>query len=91
MVVTSALGSGSEGMVDRLPFSEISILDDQGATQKAKTSSRSHSYSGTSYTIHENLTVPMPEGRTPATLQLRILKDVLEKRVPFEFDNIALE
>jgi hypothetical protein len=78
-------------MIDRLPFSDIAIVDDLGNLSKAKTSSRSHSYSGTSYTIHENLNVPFPEGRTAVALKLRVLKDVMEKRVAFEFADIALE
>jgi hypothetical protein len=78
-------------MIDRLPLSEIAIVDDKGGVSKAKTSSRSHSYSGTSYTIHENLNVPFPEGRTAATLKMRVLKDVLEKRVAFDFADIAVE
>lgn len=90
-VVLTAGTLGNEGMIDRLPFNEIAIVDDQGGLQKSKGSSRNHSYSGTSYTIHENLNVPLPEGRTAASLKLRVLKDVLEKRVPFEYTDIALE
>jgi hypothetical protein len=90
VVLTAAMGA-NDGMIDRLPFSDMAIVDDQGALNRAKTSSRSHSYSGTSYTIHENLSVPFPEGRTPVALKLRVLKDVMEKRVAFEFADIALE
>jgi len=90
VVVTAGMGA-NDGMIDRLPFSEIGIVDDQGGVTRAKTSSRSHSYSGTSYTIHENLSIPFPEGRTAVAMKLRILKDVMEKRIPFEFTDLALE
>jgi hypothetical protein len=90
VLLTAGMGSG-EGMIDRLPFSEIAIVDDQGGLHRSKAPSRTHSYSGTSYSIHENLVVPLPEGRTAVALKLRVLKDVLEKRVPFEFSDIALE
>jgi hypothetical protein len=90
VVLTAAMGA-NDGMIDRLPFSDIAIVDDQGGLNKARTSSRSHSYSGTSYTIHENLSVPFPEGRTAVSLKLRVLKDVMEKRIGFEFADILLE
>jgi hypothetical protein len=90
VVMTVAMGS-NDGMIDRLPFSELSIVDDQGGFHRSPTSSRSHSYSGTAYTIHENLQVPFPEGRTAVGLKMRVLKDVLEKRIAFEFDDIAVE
>ncbi len=90
VVLTAGMGA-NDGMIDRLPFSDIAIVDDLGNLNKAKTSSRSHSYSGTSYTIHENLNVPFPEGRTAVGLKLRILKDVMEKRVAFEFADIPLD
>jgi hypothetical protein len=90
VILTTATPTG-EGLVDRLPSTEISVLDDKGDAHKAPTSSRSHSYSGTSYTIHESLQMPFPEGRTPVTLKLRLLKDVMEKRITFDFENIPLE
>jgi hypothetical protein len=90
LIVTAAMNPG-DPLIDRLPYGEIAVVDDQGARHKPPSSSRSQSYSGTSFTIHENLQVPLPEGRTPVTLKLRVLKDVLEKRVPFEFADIAVE
>jgi hypothetical protein len=90
-VVVTASTTGGDGLIDRLPFSDLVLTDDQGGTHRGKASSRNQSYSGTSYTIHENLQVPLPEGRTAVTLKLRVLKDVLEKRVPFEFSDIQVE
>jgi hypothetical protein len=90
VVVTAGMGA-NDGMIDRLPFSEIAIVDDKGSLHFAKSSSRSHSYSGSSYTIHENLQLPFPEGRTAVALKLRALKDVMEKRVSFDFADLALE
>jgi len=90
VIVTAGTTSG-EPMLDRLPVSDIVVLDELGEEHRSPTSSRSHSFSGTSYTIHENLQVALPENRTPKTLRLRVLKDVLEKRVPFEFSDIPLE
>ena len=90
-VIVSAVTTSGEPMLDRLPVADIVVLDELGGEHRAPTSSRSHSFSGTSYTIHENLQVPLPENRTPKTLRLRVLKDVLEKRVPFEFTDIVLE
>jgi hypothetical protein len=90
LVLTSAVGSGAP-MVDRLPASEIVIVDDAGGEHRSPTTSRSHSFSGTSYTVHEHVQIPFPEGRTPKTLRLRVLKEVLEKRVPFEFEDIRVE
>jgi hypothetical protein len=90
VVLTASTNSG-DGLIDRLPFSDIAVLDDQGGLHRGKSSSRSQSYSGTSYTIQENLTVPFPDARTAVSLKLRVLKDVLEKRVQFEFVDIAVE
>jgi hypothetical protein len=90
-VVVTASTTGGDGLIDRLPFSDLVLIDDQGSTHRGKASSRNQSYSGTSYTIHENLQVPLPEGRTAVTLKLRVLKDVLEKRVNFEFSDIQVE
>lgn len=90
VVMTVAMGA-NDGMIDRMPFNELTVVDDQGGQHRAKTPSRSHSYGGTSYTIHENLQVPFPEGRTAVAIRLRALKDVLEKRVAFEFEDIAVE
>lgn len=90
-VILTTATPGSDPMVDRLPTTEILLIDDKGDAYKPPSSSRSHSYSGTSYTIHENLAVPLPEGRTAVSLKLRILKDVLEKRINYEFENIPLE
>lgn len=90
VVLTTSTASG-EGLIDRLPFSDMAVVDDQGNTYRAKSSSRSQSYSGTSYTIQENLTVPFPEGRTAVALKMRVLKDVLEKRVQFEFSDLRVE
>lgn len=90
LILTTTVTPG-DAFIDRLPVGEIAIVDDQGELHRPPSSSRSQSYSGTSFTIHENLQVPMPEGRIPVTLKLRVLKDVLEKRVPFDFENIRVE
>ncbi|HLY75036.1 MAG TPA: hypothetical protein VKU80_13025, partial [Planctomycetota bacterium] len=90
VIVTSGTTAG-EPMLDRLPVGDIRVLDELGAEYHAPGSSRSQSFSGVSFTIHENLQIPFPEGRTPKTLKLRVLKDVLEKRVPFEFADIRVE
>lgn len=90
IVLTASTNSG-DGLIDRLPFGELAVVDDQGGLHRGKTSSRSQSYSGTSYTIQENLQLPFPEGRTAVGLKLRVLKDVLEKRLQFEFGDIPVE
>jgi hypothetical protein len=90
VVLTTSTMSG-EGLIDRLPYDAIAVVDDQGNLHRGKSSSRNQSYSGTSYTIQENLNVPFPEGRTAVAVKLRVLKDVLEKRVPFEFSDIKVE
>jgi len=90
LIVTASTTPG-DPLIDRLPYAEIAIVDDQGGRHRPPSSSRSQSYSGTSFTIHENLQVPLPEGRTAVSLKFRVLKDVLEKRVPFEFADIAVE
>lgn len=90
VVVTTSTGSG-DGLIDRLPFSDLAVVDDQGNLHRGKASSRNQSYSGTAYTIQENLAVPFPEGRTAQSVRLRVLKDVLEKRVQFEFADIRVE
>jgi len=90
LIVTASTTPG-DPLIDRLPYAEIAIVDDQGERHRPPSSSRSQSYSGTSFTIHENLQVPLPEGRTAVSLKFRVLKDVLEKRVPFEFADIAVE
>ena len=86
----STTNSG-DGLIDRLPFSDLAVLDDEGRLHRGKASSRNQSYSGTSYTIQENLNVPFPEARTAVAVKLRVLKDVLEKRVQFEFGDIRVE
>jgi hypothetical protein len=90
LILTSSTAPG-DPLIDRLPYENIAVQDDQGTLHRPPASSRSQSYSGTSFTIHENLQVPFPEGCTPAAIKLRVLKDVLEKRVPFEFADIAVE
>lgn len=90
-VILTTATPGGDPMVDRLPSTEISVIDDQGTAHKPPTSSRSHSYSGTAYTIHESLQVPLPEGRSAVTLKLRVLKEVMEKRISYDFENIPLE
>lgn len=90
VVLTTSTNSG-DGLIDRLPFSDLAVVDELGNLHRGKASSRNQSYSGTSYTIQENLTVPFPEGRTAVSVRIRVLKDVLEKRVPFEFSDIRVE
>jgi len=90
VVLTTSTNSG-DGLIDRLPFSDLAVVDDQGNLHRGKSSSRNQSYSGTSYTIQENLTVPFPENRTALSVKLRVLKDVLEKRVQFEFTDLRVE
>jgi hypothetical protein len=90
VVLTTTTNSG-DGLIDRLPFSDLAVLDDEGNLHRGKASSRNQSYSGTSYTIQENLNVPFPEARTAVAVKLRVLKDVLEKRVQFEFGDIRVE
>ncbi|HLY11973.1 MAG TPA: hypothetical protein VKW04_21915 [Planctomycetota bacterium] len=90
-LVLSSTTTGNEPMLDRLPSNDIVIVDDLGGEHRSPSSSRSHSYSGMSYTIHEHLQVPFPDGRTPKTLKLHVLKEVLEKRIPFEFEDIQVE
>jgi hypothetical protein len=50
-------------MIDRLPFSEIAIVDDQGALTRRRRRPQSLLQRDL-LPIHENLNVPMPEGRT---------------------------
>jgi len=90
-VILTTSSSTGEPMIDRLPVSDIVLIDDLGAEYRAPNSSRSQSFNGTSFTTHENLQIPFPEGRTAKKLRLRLLKDVMEKRVPFEFSDIAVE
>jgi len=90
LILTTTLAPG-DPLLDRLPYGDIAVVDDAGDLHRPPASSRSQSYSGTSFTIHENLQVPLPEGRTAVGLKLRVLKDVMEKRVPFEFRDIAVE
>lgn len=90
LVLTSTASPG-EPVLDRLPASEIAIVDDQGAEHRAPTSTRGHSYSGTSYTVHEHVQMALPDDRQAKTLKLRVLKDVMEKRVPFEFEDIRVQ
>lgn len=90
VILTTGTTTG-EPVIDRLPVTEIVLIDDLGGEHRAPNSSRSQSYSGTSYTTHENLQIPFPEGRTAKRLRLRLLKAVMEKRVPFEFADIPVE
>ncbi len=90
LVLTSAVVAG-EPVMDRLPIAEIVLVDDAGGEHRAPSSMRGHSFSGTSYTVHETLQIPLAEGRQAKTLKVRVLKDVMEKRVPFEFEDIRVE
>jgi hypothetical protein len=90
LVLTSVVVAG-EPVMDRLPITEIVLVDDVGAEHRAPSSTRGHSFSGTSYTVHETLQIPLAEGRQAKTLKVRVLKDVMEKRVPFEFEDIRVE
>lgn len=90
LLVTTPVGPG-EGLTERISAQNVVVLDDQGGEHRPSSSSRSLSFSGSSFTTHESLQVGLPEGRNASKVRLRLLKEVLEKRVAFEFTDIPLE
>jgi hypothetical protein len=90
VVMTAPVGTG-DALLDRMPLSDIAVVDDQGGLHRGRSSGRNQSHNGTSYTLHDSMLIPFPEGRTAVGVRVRALKDALEKRVSFEFADIAVE
>jgi len=90
VVVSSPIGPG-EPPVDRLPLGEIALVDDQGGLHRVRSLSRRRASSDSSITVLDTVEASLPEGRTVVSLNLRVLKDLVEKRVAFEFNDIPAE
>jgi hypothetical protein len=90
LVVSYPAGSGA-GAVDRLPMRNVTLIDDQGGEHRIANSARSMAYGGAGFTVTENVFVPLPEGRGAVRLNFRILREVHEKRVGFDFRDLPLE
>lgn len=84
------LGAG-DALLDRVPSGEIALVDDQGALHRGRSVGRNQTSNGAFYILHDILQIPFPQSRTAEAVKLRFLKDTLEKRIPFEFSDIALE
>lgn len=87
LVTTYALGT-PDGSGERQPAQNVRVVDDRGAEHAATSAGRGVSYAGTACTIHENYNVALPPDRDVAAVKLRILKDVLEKRIDFDFAGL---
>ena len=87
LVLTYALrGPGaSDG---RQPPQNVRVVDDLGAEHAATSAGRGVSYAGAACTIHENFNATLPAGRNVGSIRLRILKDVLEKKIEFDFAGL---
>jgi hypothetical protein len=90
LVVTYPMTSG-EGFPDRLPSQNLLVIDDTGAEHKVSSTRRGTSYGGQSFTIQEAVTVALPAGRVAAKVKIRVLKEILEKKVPFDFSDLPGE
>ncbi len=84
LMITYPAGSGAA----RLAPSEVGMIDDQGAEHAAKSRGQSMSSSGSSFSLHQNYEAPLPADRRPVTIRLRLLTDVFERRVDFDFENL---
>jgi hypothetical protein len=80
-----------DALIDRMPLSDIAVVDDQGGLHRGRSSGRNQMHNGTTYTLTDTLQVPFPEGRTAVGVKVRALKDAMEKRVQFEFNDIPVE
>jgi hypothetical protein len=90
LVVTYPTGEGG-GSPDRLPAQSVFVVDDQGGEHKVTTTPRGTSFGGQSFTIQQSVSAALPEGRTAAKLRFRVLKEVLEKKIPFDFTDLPGE
>lgn len=78
----------SSSAAARLPPSEVAMIDDLGAEHPATGRGQAMSSSGTSFSLHQNYEAALPADRRPASIRLRLLTDVFERRVDFDFENL---
>jgi hypothetical protein len=76
---------------ERLGAGGLAVIDDRGEAHPAAAATRSVSYSGARATLHETARVVLPEDRAPVRLRVRIVEEVYERRVTFEFRDVPLE
>jgi hypothetical protein len=76
---------------ERLVPGGIEVIDDRGAAHPAARVTRSVSYAGARVTLHESARAVLPEGRSPVRLCVRLVEEMYERRVPFEFRDVPLE
>lgn len=76
------------GAAPRLPPSEVVVIDDQGAEHPAVGRGQSTSFSGTSWSTHQTFEAPIPADRKAVGARLRILKDVFERKLDFDFGDL---
>lgn len=87
LIVTYPTAEGG-GTPDRLPSQSVVVVDDKGAEHKAVTLPRGTSFGGQAFTIQQGVSVALPEGRVASKLKFRVLKEVLEKKIPFDFVDL---
>ena len=67
---------------------EVWMIDDQGVEHKATGRGTASSFSGTTVSMHQNYEAPLPADRRPASIRLRLMTDVFERRMEFDFEGI---
>lgn len=78
----------STGGGARAASPEVWMIDDQGVEHKATGRGTASSFSGTTVSMHQNYEAPLPADRRPASIRLRLLTDVFERRLEFEFEGL---
>lgn len=76
---------------ERLVSGGLEVIDDRGEAHPAASVTRSVSYSGLRVTLHESARAALPAGRTAVRLRVRLVEEIFERRVPFEFRDVSLE
>jgi hypothetical protein len=84
LMLTYPTGSGAT----RMAPPEVLMIDDQGGEHKASGRGTASSFSGTTFSMHQNYEAPLPPDRRPASIRLRLLTDVFERRLDFDFEKL---
>lgn len=78
----------SAGGVGRAAAPEVWMVDDQGLEHKATGRGTASSFSGTTVSLHQNYEAPLPGDRRPVSVRLRLMTDVFERRLEFDFEGL---
>lgn len=77
---------------DRVRTEDAVVIDDQGGEHKLTSLSAGSSWSSSGLVSHyQNVRVMIPADRTAVKLRFRMIREALQRKVEFEFRDLALE